>query len=187
MPNISRTLKVLFFYNSIFMFAAKLLGPLYAIFVGGIGGSVMMVSVSWAVFIGSATFFSIIIARIGDRIRHKRKLLAMGYLVSAIAWFGYLFVGSITGLLIVQIILGLGDALAIPSFDTIFAEHIDKKIDVREYADWNIILNIAVMIGTLVGGLIVTRFGFDHLFTVMGVLALLASIGVAIQPRHVLD
>ncbi|KKT81443.1 MAG: Major facilitator superfamily protein [Microgenomates group bacterium GW2011_GWC1_44_9] len=50
-------LKVLFISNAIYMFAALLLGPLYAVYVQGIGGGVLLVSVSTAlslIFVNNA-------------------------------------------------------------------------------------------------------------------------------------
>jgi len=169
------------------MFAATLLGPLYAVFVNEIGGSIMTVSVSWAVFIGSTTIFTAVMARFGDAVRYKRNLLAAGYIVRCIGWAGFLFVTNIPGLIAVQVVLGLGEALGSPSFNAIFAEHIDRRKDIKEYSDWDILMNIAIMLGTLAGGYIVTRFGFQYLFVSMAALALIAFFGIMFQPKKIFD
>ena len=68
-------LKVLFVSNAIYMFAALLLGPLYAVYVQKIGGGILLVSISTAVFYVASTLFLLFVARFGDRVREKELML----------------------------------------------------------------------------------------------------------------
>ncbi|OIN88992.1 hypothetical protein AUJ59_02640 [Candidatus Beckwithbacteria bacterium CG1_02_47_37] len=95
-------------------------------------------------------------------------------------------INSLTMLVALQIILGLGKALGLPAFDSIFAEHLDRNKHVREYGDWKLIYNLTLALGTIVGGLLVVRFGFNVLFIIMSFLALVSSVIVWRQPRRVL-
>lgn len=184
MPN--RALQTLYIFNGIFVFAAALLGPLYAIFAESINLSIISISASISVLLISAVTFTLIIRSLGDRIQEKEYLLLGGFVVRAVAWFGFLFVTSLPTLLIIQVLLGLGEALGSPAFNTIFATHLDKGHQIEEFANWHIIAAITAAAGVFIGGLIVSNFGFAPLFVTMGSLAVVSFMGVALKPRKLL-
>lgn len=183
---INRSLKILFLCNSIFVFSSHLFGPLYAVFVEKIGGGVIAISTSWSVFMLSATLTMFLVSKFGDRVKEKEYLLAGGFLLRALAWLGYLAVGNFTGLIVIQIILGIGEAIGTPAWSALFAKHLDNKHEVSDYSNWNILANAVSSVSTLLGGFIVTFFGFNSLFLIMAGLALFSFILVLITPRRVL-
>ena len=108
---INKALKTLLVYNGIFTLAGGLFGPLYALYVVRVTPSVIAVSVSWAIFLISSTLVTFVISKVGDSIKEKEYLLMAGFLVRAIAWISYIFVDSILTLVILQIFIGIGEAL----------------------------------------------------------------------------
>ena len=182
----NKSLKILFVYNGIFVFAGSLFGPLYAVFVGMIDKNILSVSATWAAFLIATFIFTLIISRVGDKIKEKEYLLIAGLLVRAVAWFLFIYATNIYYLVFLLILLGLGEALGTPAFDAIFAEHLDGGKHIKEYADWKLIVNGVTGIGTLMGGFIAAMFGFQWLFISMGVLALVSFFGVLMQPRRLL-
>lgn len=183
---INKSLKTLFVINSIFVFGGSLFGPLYAIYVQGIDNKIVTVSLSWAVFMISSTVFMYFVSKFGDKIKEEEYLLAGGFLIRSVAWFLYLFVTNISGLILIQIILGLGEALGTPSWNAIFAKHLDGHKEIMDYSSWNIINNLIVAGSTILGGILVTLFGFNVLFVAMSMLAFISFVGVLITPRRVL-
>lgn len=183
---INKSLKTLFTLNSIFVFGGSLFGPLYAIYVQGLDNKIITVSFSWAVYMISSTLFMYFVSKYGDKVKEKEYLLAGGFLVRGIAWLGYLFVTNMTGLVVILIILGLGEALGTPSYDAIFAKHLDGNKAIMDYSDWHILSNLIVALSTIIGGMLVTYFGFSVLFVAMSMMALVSFVGVLITPRRVL-
>ena len=182
-----KALKVLFAINGVFVLGAHLLGPLYAVFVNQeLGGTALIVSLSWAVFIISTLFFMLVAAKYGDRFKERELLLGMGFLIRAVCWGAYIFVTNIYGLLAVQVLLGLGEALGTPAFNALLAQHVNQKKAVREYSVWAIISRIAAAVATVVGGVVVTTIGFTPLFAIMMVLSIVAFIILIKQPRSLL-
>lgn len=76
--------------------------------------------------------------------------------------------------------------LGTPAFEVIFAEHLDEGKHIADYSDWKLISNIMLALGTLIGGVIVSKFGFTPLFLLMSSLAVISFIGVILKPRHLL-
>lgn len=182
----NRALRILFTFNSLFLFSASLLGPLYAIYVAKIGGGVLLISTSTAAFFVASTLFLIFISRWGDRVKEKEYLLILSYLVRAVGYFGYIFLNSALWLILIQVIFGLGDALGTPTFSVLFAKHTDKDEEVMEYSDWTLVANLVMALGVVIGGFIVNSFGFGSLFLIMSILCLISALGIFIVPRKVL-
>jgi len=179
-------LKVLIISNAIYMFAALLLGPLYAVYVQGIGGGVLLVSVSTAVFYVSSTLFLLFVAKVGDRVKEKELLLASSYVVRGLAFLSLIFVNNALLLILLQVLFGLGDALGTPIFGALFAKHTIKKEEVLEYSDWSLIANLVMALGTLIGGFIVSGLGFTFLFVTIGILCFISAGWILFTPRKVL-
>jgi DHA1 family bicyclomycin/chloramphenicol resistance-like MFS transporter len=134
----------------------------------------------------SSTGFMYLVSRFGDRVKEKEYLLAGGFLVRAIAWLGYLFVTNVTGLIVIQVLLGLGEALGTPSWGALFADHLNVRREIMEYSKWNVVSNIMIAFGVLLGGLIVTFYGFKVIFILMSMLAFMSFIGTVLTPRRTL-
>ncbi|MEI6498374.1 MAG: MFS transporter [bacterium] len=184
MPKENNFLKTLFIYNGIFVFAGGLIGPLYAVYVQKFDSNISSISLSWAAFLLSTTFFLFILSRFGDKIKDKKILLQFGFLIRAIAWISYIFVGNIGALIIVQILLGLGEALGTPSFEALFAEHLDDNSHINEYSEWKLIVNGASGLAVIGGGFLVQKLGFNILFISMSILALITLIGFSLNTRE---
>jgi MFS family permease len=173
MPN--KSLKLLYLTNGIFVLAASLLGPLYAVYVQKLGNDVLTVSSSWGIFLLSATLFVLLLSKFGDKIR-KDYLFLSAFLLRTFVFLAFIFVSNIPELFILQIVNGLGEAMGTPSFNAIFAEHLDRGHHVKDYSNWQIINNILTALATMLGGVIVYEYGFSHLFIVMAVLSLVSCI-----------
>jgi len=182
----NKALKVLYLYNGIFVFAAHLLGPLYAVYVREIEGDVLSVSISWAAFLFSTVIFTFLISRFGDKVKEKEYLLIAGYVVRSVVWLSYTFVSDLNFLIFLQILLGAGEALGTPSFDAIFAEHLDKGKHIADYANWKVVSNLACGIAVVIGGFVVKYYGFNILFFSMFILAVFSAIGILLKPRELL-
>jgi len=183
----NKSLKTLFLFNGIFVFAGSLLGPLYALYVANIGKSVLVVSTSWSVYLASATLCTLILSKYGDRVKEKERLLMAGYLIRGLVWIAYIFVGNFTTLLVLQFVLGIGEALGTPAYDTIFAEHLDRNKHIKDYSTWKVISNLLGAAATFLGGLVVTYSGFIPLFMFMAILAFTSFLGVGMSPRKLYE
>lgn len=182
----NKSLKILLLANGVFVLAASLLGPLYAVFVAGIDRAVLAVSLTWSTALVTGVIFTFFVSFFGDRVKEKEHLLIAGYLLRALAWFGFIFASSLRELVILQIVIGMGEAVGNPAFDVIFSQHLDKNKRVFDYSNWKIMEKLMMAGGTLLGGLVVTYFGFPVLFALMSFLALGVSVFLLTQPRQVL-
>jgi MFS family permease len=183
---VNKALRTLYLYNGIFVLAGGLFGPLYAVYLQGIGATVQTITLSWSLFLISTTIFTFVVSRYGDTLKDKRLPLLAGFLIRAIVWLSYIFVDSVAMLCLLQIILGLGEALGSPVFNSLVAEHLDKGHHIRDYSDMNMIFTITSAAAAIMGGFIVVTLGFSYLFVSMSVLAMISFFGILLQPKRLL-
>ena len=111
-------IRALLLSDALINLALGMIGPIYAIFVEQIGGD--MLDASWAYFAYMFTAGSVmyLISKWEDRVKHKEKLVLIGYSLTSIGCLSYLFVSDHITLLITQVILGLSMAILDPAFDS---------------------------------------------------------------------
>lgn len=182
----NKSLKLLLTINSIFVLAGNLLGPLYAVFIEGLGGSIAVVSGTWSVMLLTTTLVNFVLIRYGDRVKEHEYFLITGFVFRAIAWIGFVYAHNLTTIIALQVIIGLGEAVGSTGFDAIMAEHLDKSGHIRDYAVWKTISNVLAAIATLIGGFVVTWYGFSPMFIFMGIVALSCAIFTYLLPRRAL-
>lgn len=172
--------------DGIILFAGAMFGPIYALFVEKIGGDLMDASFAFAVFSVTAGIVTIISGRYSDKIKETKNIIVIGYLIMAIGFFGYIFVNSLWSLLIIQVVVGLGEAIYFPAYDAVYSENLSVNKLGRGWAAWEAISYFMAAIGAVAGGFLVSIFGFDAMFIIVSILCLISSIYIFLLPKRVL-
>ena len=168
-----KRLKLLLGADAFLILATAFFGPIYAIFVEKIGGDILDASGAWAVFMLASGILIFFISKWEDRVKHQDKLLVISYGVMCIGIFGYLLISRPWHLFVVQIVLGIAEALNTPVYDALYSKYLDKGKFASEWGLWDSMNNILAAVGAILGGLIATFFGFKALFAAMFVVYLI--------------
>lgn len=172
----SKAESILLWSSNLLALGSGMMGPLYAVFAQNIGGDVFELTWVYALYLVVMGVGMILAGKVGDRVGHE-YLSILGYAIIAAATFGYFLVHSITGLLVVQICVGVGMALQSPTWSALYdrysgaGDH-DGYVWGLSYGLWYVFQGVSV----LTGGYIVTRYSFDILFVVMGTLLVLSTL-----------
>lgn len=176
----SRVIRTLLLSEGLYLFAGGLLGPIWAIYVENIGGDLLEASLAFGTFMLTAALVTHILGKIEDSNRYKAKFVVFGYLMGALGFTGYLFVDSPLSLLGVQAILGMTVAVKDPAYDGLYSKFAKRHLTLA-WGEWEAMDYLTSGISAIVGGLIVTFFGFKSLIFVMiifSLLGLLMSLGL---------
>jgi len=178
----NKALKKLLVANYWQTFGFTLLSPLYAAFViNHLGGTEFQVGFTYSVYGLTAGFLIILFGKIEDKFRNKAKaILSAGYLLMSIASFSYLFVDSISELLLLQVFYAFAVAIYIPVNKTLYSLYED---DGKESTEWALLDGgnfLIIGLASLIGGYFVSEFGFEALFVLMGLSELVAAGAVMI-------
>lgn len=173
-----KELRILLLSSSLFMLAGGLLGPIYAIFVGEIGGGILTAGASYAVFAIAAGVLIFFVSRWEDHFKNLEKLVIAGYVLNCSGFLGYLLIRNPIDLFIVQAVFGVGQAVGVPAFDGLYSKHLDKGKFASQWGLWESMSFIITGVSAVLGSLIVTVYGFRFLFFVMLGLSL---VGLAVS------
>jgi MFS family permease len=175
-----RQAKILLWASNLWIFADGMLGPLFAVFTERIGGSVLAISWSWALYLGVTGIGVIIVGRLSDSMhRGKERLAVAGYGLTAVFTLSYLLVRTPMHLLLVQCGLGLALALANPTWYALYHRYTPRKESGYLWGLSDGTGKILTAIAILLGGFIVQRFSFEALFITMAIVQVAATIYLA--------
>jgi len=126
-----KAIKILIGASIFFNFSAGLFGPIYAIFVERIGGDILTASSAWAMYSIIIGILIFVFGKWEDKL-NKRKMVVLGYSLSAIGTASYIFVQQPLHLFAVQTILGISTAVINPAWNAIFSTSLDKHRESSE-------------------------------------------------------
>lgn len=179
-------LRILLMTDGLVVFSAAMLGPIYALFVRDIGGDILDTGLAAGVFTATAGVVVFLSGRFSDRVKEPEMVVASGYAIMASGFLSYLLVDSVGMLLLVQVMIGFGQALCSPSFDALYSKHVDPGRSGTQWGAWESMNYFAAAFGALAGSAVASLFGFPVLFTLMGCLAFTSALYIFALPRRVL-
>ena len=168
----NRILKTLLEADGFFILAAGLLGPIYAIFVERIGGNILDAGGAYAAFALASGTLLFLISRWEDHIKHKEKIVVLGYGLGSVGILGYLFISSPIHLFVVQAILGVAEAIIYPAYDALYSVCLDRGKFASEWGLYESMRAIITAIAALSGAFVAELFGFNSLFMIMFIFSL---------------
>jgi len=182
----NKALRILLITNGMILLAAAMLGPIYALFVEKVGGDLLDASLAGSVFAFIAGTTVLLSGKYADKFKEKKLFVVLGYIITGIGFLLYTQVNSVWFLLLIQALIGFGEAVYNPSFDAIYSEHLDSGKGGTEWGAWEAMNYYATAIGALIGGTIVTHFGFNPIFVIMAILCFASAFYIFNLPRRVL-
>ena len=154
--------------------------PVFAVFVTQqvAGGSLQVVGFAAAITQAFKVGLQIPVARILDKDHGEYddfySMVFGSFLISMVP-FLYILVSQPIHIYIIQAIYGIGLAFAIPPWYAIFTRHIDKMHENIEWSMDSVAIGIAGAVAAAVGGILATKFGFNFVFLLGGMLAIFGT------------
>ena len=178
---VSHTIRVLITSDFLINSGVTLFGPVFAIFVTEQirGGSIETVGFAAAISQIVKSILQIPVARYLDRNHGEYDdfySMVTGTLLFATVPFLYLLASTPQHLYLIQVVSGIGLALAVPPWYAIFTRHIDAMKENVEWSLESIAIGISGAAAAALSGVMVSNFGFQSVFVFGGVLAVLGGL-----------
>ena len=162
-----------------------MLAPFYVLYIDKIGGDILDAGLAASAFAVAAGFASLLSGKLADLVGRKERIVALSYLVTGLGFLAYVFVGSMLELLVIQVVIGLAQALYAPAYDALYTKHIDSKRRAGSiWGLWESLNYFALAIGAGVGALMIQYLGFRALFVAMAGLCLMSAARLYLLPRR---
>ncbi|MEK7566801.1 MAG: hypothetical protein AAB527_01550, partial [Patescibacteria group bacterium] len=135
---VSRAIYILTWADILIVSAYSFIMPLFAVFVTGqiVGAGVTTVGFYTAIYWIVKSIVQVPVAWFLDKKEGEADefyALIIGYFIAALVAFGYIFASNVWHIYLLGGILGMADALGVPSYLSIFSRHLDKA---RENTEW---------------------------------------------------
>ena len=173
---LNKTLRILLIASSLWYFGEGLFGPLFAVFAEKVGGNILDVTWAWSIYLVIAGLMYVLVGRQINKSNYKEEVMVFGYFLNAVFTFGYMLVNSTTSLFLIQIGIGIAEAISTPTWDALFASNMS---DTKNTFHWGIATGHTQFmsgIAIAIGGLITYYISFNMLFIVMGIIQIAATI-----------
>ena len=174
--NLNKTTKILLIASSLWYFGEGLFGPLFAVYAQKIGGDLLDITWAWAAYLIATGIFYVLVGKFVNKSNYKKQVMIFGYGLNALLTFGYIFVHNTQQLFMIQIGLGIAEALSASIWDSLFAHHLEDKSNTFHWSIANGHPHFVSGIAIAIGGLIANYISFEVLFLTMGIIQTIATI-----------
>ncbi len=182
----NKAIKLLLSTNALIIVAGAMLGAIYALFVEKIGGNLLDASIAGSLFAFVGGITVLLTGKLADKVKRPEFIVSSGYFIVGVGFLLYLFADSVMWIFAIQAIIGFGEALYSPSFDALYSINLDKHEEGTEWGEWEAMSYFTKAFGAIVGGVIVTNFGFEPLFIIMSLLCFASGIYMLLCSKKVL-
>lgn len=180
-PKLNQVILVIILAQFIFTVAANLTIPLFAVFVlQDIGAAAASIGFASAVYWAIKSALQLPVARSIDRnhgeIDDYHSML-FGIAVSTVGVTLFYFAQTIWHVFLLQVLIAIGDAFAVPPFYAIFTRHIDRDSEGFEWAlNSSFSLGAGSAVGGTLSGILIGFFGIRSLYLINGTLMFIGFV-----------
>ncbi len=178
--NINPIVKIMIYSDFLILSGFALYGPIFAIFITRQiqNGSAHVVGLAVASYWAVRSVVQLPISRFLDKYDGERDdfwaMIGGSFLISIVP-FLFIFAKFPWHIYLLMMIYGLGDSLSSPTYLSIFSHHIDKEKENFEWGLRSVLIGIGIGIAGAVGGYLADKFGFEIVFILTGILAIIGS------------
>ncbi len=188
-PN--RIVKYLILSDIFFWMGWGLLSPIFSIFVvrriqgadpfvAGMGISIFLIARSLT-RTPSGVILDTLVSEKDDYF-----VLVVGMFITSLVPLAFVFAKTPMHLYVLQAIKGLSLGVVLSAWNAIFTRHIDKGKEATQWGLDSTALGLSAGLSGIVGGWLVTKYGFDIVFVLVSVLGMLGS-GILLALREEIE
>lgn len=191
----SKIIKYMILSDLVFWSGWGLFNPIFAIFIVEKiqGGNAFVVGMAIAIYWIVKSLLRVPIGIFLDSLPGERDdyfFSVSGLFIVALIPFGYYFSTMPWHIYLLQAIHGVAMAVSLSGWHAVFTRHIDKG---REATEWGIeatTYGFGIGISGVVGGWLVTKFGFEPVLIMVGIMGLIGAtilLGLRNEIKGVFD
>ncbi len=171
----SRVAHFLLVSESLWSFGAGLFFPIFAIFSEQVGGDITDAGIAAGIFILVTSLAEYPVGKLLDRFDEKWFIVA-DYVLEALVFVGYIFVGNVYQLFALQAVLGIANAIGDPAWESLYDKQTPEVGSGSAWARSHMVTGVFNAGGIMAGALIVHTYGFDSVFALGAAFSLVAAL-----------
>lgn len=160
--------------SSLLTFAAEMLTPVYAVFAEEIGGDLLTAGIAYSLFWISGGIFIYLMSKVEEKEKDLGKYIFTGYTLQSIGFLAMIFISEPIHLFIVEVIFGVGSAIATPAYDGMFSKLLGDNV-VSGWGTWEAVTYLTMGASSAFGGYIAQFMGFKALLIFIFAISMIAT------------
>ncbi len=178
---INKIIRILIYSDVAIVTAFSFYGPIFAIFIANQirGGGPALAGLAAATYWVVRTLIQLPISRYLDRHDGEKDdfwaLVAGSFIFSTVPLL-YLFASEPWHVILFQMIYGVGDSLAVPTYLSLYGRHVDKTKEGSEWGLRSVTVGVGAALAGAAGGFLAAEFGFRVVFVLTSILSFTGSI-----------
>ncbi len=181
MTKVNKIIKYLILTDIAFWTGWGLVTPVFSIFIVDKiqGGSALVVGIATSIYWAFRALLVLPSGKTLDKYMGERDdylFLVAGNFIATLVIFGYIFAVYPWHIYILQAFYGIGMAISLVGWKSIFTKNIDKGKEASEWALDDTLLSLGTALAGIGTGLMVTNLGYTTTFTIAGVLGVVSVI-----------
>ncbi len=170
----NKVIEFLTFSDILMLSGWGLVNPILAVFFTDhiVGGTVALAGLASTTYFLVKSIVQLPVARYIDARKGERDdywAMLFGSSLITLTAFLFIFIKFPWQVILVQIVAGLGGALAYPAWQAIFTRHIDKGKEGFAWSFYYTTTDLGAALTGGVGGMMAAIFGYDIVFLVVGI------------------
>ena len=167
--------------NTMMVFVAALLAPMYSFFIIKVGGTFLDATLAWVLFAASTGITMMSTVGLSTQQKQRELYIVLGYLTIAIGMISLLFAHTIVQVLYISVLVGIGNGLSTPMFKELCAKYHDTK---NGYQPWHVLNYFVFAIGALLGYVLHSVFCFYIIFAMTALICSTAALYIYGHASH---
>lgn len=185
---LNKIAKYLILSDLVFYSGWGLISPIFAIFVLNsiIGGTAFVVGMAAGVNLIVRSLLRVPFGIYADKSQRKSfHFMFLGLLIASVVPIGYIFARTPMAIYVLQAILGAALALSTAGWTCLFSRHMDKKKESTEWGIDAVAVGIGPGIAGILGGVAVTYFSFNAVFSIVAILGLIGVLLLLVIKKNI--
>ena len=149
-------------------FAGTMLLPVWAMLTNRVGGDIVDAGIGYALFYIVTGLVVALVGRTKWYSDNVKYMVFVGFLISGVGEFCYIFATNQYELFAIQSLVGLSVGLLNPAWDTLYSD--TNGSAAKKWSFWTGGISFIMGISAIVGGLIINYLGWNALFITMGII-----------------
>ncbi len=185
----NKPLRALIISDLFIMSSFGLIQPIFSIYILNniAGATIASAGMAITIQLFTKALFQIIVGKwTDDEKGNCRELYAMlaGSMLISIVPLGYLICKDVAGIYIIQVLYGLGQALAYPSWKVLFNRYINQDKAGYEFSIYDTTIGFGVATAAAIGGYFAETYSFLPLFIAVSILSFLGTMFLTYIFKH---
>lgn len=174
----NRIVRLLIISDIFLITGSGLVSPILAVYIKDdlVGGTLFAAGFASTLFLIVKSLVQLPFSKYADSHDSKVTFLIIGTVMMTVVPFLYMLATHVYHMYAIQVLHGIGSALAFPTFLSLFVTNLDKRREGFEWSIYSTLVGVGTAITASVGAKVAELYNFNTTFFLYGILSIVGAL-----------